>query len=41
MLATLQKLGIVPSLSRPSVSDDNPYSDALFRRLKYMPAYPR
>ncbi len=25
MLATLQKLGIVPSFSRPSVSDDNPY----------------
>ena len=23
MLATLQKLGVVPSFSRPSVSDDN------------------
>jgi putative transposase len=40
MLAALQKLGIVPSLSRPSVSDDNPYSESLFRTLKYMPAYP-
>ena len=40
MLATLQKLGIVPSFSRPSVSDDNPYSESLFRALKYTPAYP-
>jgi putative transposase len=41
MLATLQHLGIVPSFSRPSVSDDNPYSEALFRTLKYRPEYPR
>jgi putative transposase len=41
MLATLQRLGVVPSFSRPSVSDDNPYSEALFRTLKYTPAYPR
>lgn len=41
MLATLQKLGVVPSFSRPSVSDDNPYSESLFRTLKYAPAYPR
>ncbi len=40
MLATLQKLGIVPSFSRPSVSDDNPYSESLFRTLKYAPVYP-
>ncbi len=40
MLATLQKLGVVPLFSRPSVSDDNPYSEALFRTLKYTPAYP-
>ncbi len=40
MLATLQKLGIIPSFSRPSVSDDNPYSESLFRTLKYTPAYP-
>lgn len=39
-LATLQRLGIVPSFSRPSVSDDNPYSESLFRTLKYTPAYP-
>lgn len=41
MLATLQKLGIMPSFSRPSVSDDNPYSESLFRTLKYTPAYPK
>lgn len=40
MLATLQNLGIMPSLSRPSVSDDNPYSESLFRTLKYRPGYP-
>ena len=40
MLATLQRLGIVPSFSRPSVSDDNPFSESLFRTLKYTPAYP-
>ena len=41
MLATLQKLGVVPSFSRPSVSDDNAYSEAMFRTLKYVPSYPR
>jgi transposase InsO family protein len=40
MLATLQRLGVVPSFSRPGVSDDNPYSEALFRTLKYHPTYP-
>lgn len=40
MLATLQQLGVVPSFSRPSVSNDNPFSEALFRTLKYTPAYP-
>ncbi len=41
MLATLQWLGVIPSFSRPHVSADNPYSEALFRTLKYTPAYPR
>lgn len=41
MLATLQRLGIIASFSRPSVSDDNPYSEALFRTLKYRPGFPR
>lgn len=40
MLATLQKLGVVPSFSRPKVSDDNPYSESLFKTLKYCPQYP-
>ena len=40
MLATLQKLGVMPSFSRPSVSNDNPYSESLFRTLKYQPGYP-
>jgi len=40
MLATLQHLGVVPSFSRPSVSNDNPYSESLFRTLKYRPEYP-
>jgi putative transposase len=41
MLATMQRLGVVPSFSRPRVSDDNPYSESLFRTLKYCPEYPR
>lgn len=41
MLATLQHLGIVPSFSRPSVSDDNAICEALFRTLKYRPGFPR
>ena len=40
MLATLQKLGVIPSFSRPRVSNDNPYSEALFRTMKYRPQYP-
>ncbi len=40
MLATLHRLGVMPSFSRPSVSDDNPYSETLFRTLKYSPGYP-
>jgi len=40
LLATLERLGVVPSFSRPSVSDDNPYSESLFKTLKYRPCYP-
>lgn len=40
MLATLHKLGVIPSFSRPSVSNDNPYSESLFRTMKYRPEYP-
>lgn len=40
MLSTLQYLGVVASFSRPSVSNDNAYSEALFKTLKYRPGYP-
>lgn len=40
MLATLQDLGVMPSFSRPSVSNDNPYSESVFHTLKYRPEYP-
>lgn len=40
MLATLQSLGIMPSFSRPKVSDDNPFSESLFKTLKYCPSFP-
>ena len=36
----LEKLGIQSSYSRPRVSNDNPYSEAMFRTLKYRPEYP-
>ena len=41
MLATLQKLGVSPSFSRPQVSNDNPYPESLFRTLKYNVGYPK
>jgi transposase InsO family protein len=40
MIATLDKLGVAFSFSRPRVSDDNPYSESLFKTLKYVPEYP-
>ena len=40
MVATLERLGVLASFSRPSVSNDNPFSEALFRTLKYRPEYP-
>jgi putative transposase len=33
-------LGITKSHSRPHVSDDNPYSEAQFKTLKYRPGFP-
>jgi len=38
--ATLERLGITASYSRPRVSNDNPFSEALFRTCKYRPTYP-
>lgn len=40
MLATLHRLGVKPSFSRPAVSDGNPFSEALFKTLKYDPDFP-
>ena len=40
MLATLEKLDIMPSFSRPRVSNDNAYAESLFRTCKYRPNYP-
>jgi putative transposase len=40
VLATMQRLGVIASFSRPRVSDDNPYSESLFKTLKYVPYYP-
>jgi transposase InsO family protein len=40
MLAAMQALGIMPSFSRPAMSNDNPYSESLFKTLKYRPEYP-
>jgi transposase InsO family protein len=41
MLAMMQELGVARSLSRPAVSNDNPYSESQFRTLKCHPTYPR
>jgi transposase InsO family protein len=36
----LEELGVLRSFSRPKVSNDNPYSESLFRTAKYRPDYP-
>lgn len=41
MLMTLYRLGVIPSFSRPRVHDDNPYSESLFKTLKYTAGYPK
>lgn len=40
VLAMLYWLSITPSYSRPRVSDDNAYAEALFRTAKYRPEFP-
>lgn len=40
MKAKLEELGVLPSHSRPGVSNDNPFSESLFRTLKYRPEWP-
>jgi len=37
----LDALGVTRSLSRPQVSDDNPYSEAQFKTLKYQRDFPK
>jgi len=40
LLETLRALNITPSYSRPRVSNDNAFAEALFRTCKYVPDYP-
>lgn len=40
VVALMETLGITPSRSRPRVSNDNPFSEALFRTTKYHPSMP-
>ena len=37
----LADLGVTRSLSRPQVSDDNPFSEAQFKTMKYHPGFPK
>lgn len=37
---TLADLGVTKTHSRPHVSDDNPFSEAHFKTLKYRPDFP-
>lgn len=39
--ATMDRLGVIASFSRPRVSDDNPFSESLFGTAKRHPSYPR
>jgi len=40
MALLLADLGVIKSHSRPHVSDDNPFSEAQFKTVKYRPNYP-
>lgn len=40
MQAKMLEMGITSSHSRPRVSNDNPFSESLFRTLKYCPSWP-
>lgn len=41
MQAKMRDLGVASSYSRPRVSNDNPYSEALFRTTKYHHSWPK
>jgi len=38
--AKMKELEVTSSYSRPRVSNDNPYSESLFRTVKYVPSWP-
>lgn len=38
---TLERLGVSPSFSRPNTSNDNAYSESLFKTIKYIAGYPK
>lgn len=40
MLTMMYQLGVEPSFSRPRVSNDNAYAEALFKTAKYCPMWP-
>ena len=40
LLAKLYSLGVLPSYSRPRVSNDNPFIESFFRTTKFHPGYP-
>jgi putative transposase len=40
LLSKMQELGITPSRGRPRVSNDNAYSESLFKTMKYKPDWP-
>jgi len=40
MIITLHSLGVIPSFSRPRVSNDNPFIESLFSTMKYTAGYP-
>ena len=40
MAQLLADLGVIKTHSRPHVSDDNPYSEAQFKTMKYRPDFP-
>ncbi|AZE49063.1 Mobile element protein [Pseudomonas chlororaphis] len=41
LLSKMYELGITPSQGRPRISNDNPYSESLFKTLKYCPQWPQ
>jgi transposase InsO family protein len=41
LVAFYYRLGIIPSFSRPRVSDDNPFIESFFKTLKYRCGYPK